>query len=63
MRGDPAAGAFAIFHLAADGTVQAVEAVNAPAEFMAGRAMIAKRTMPVAARLRDVSCPLRELVA
>jgi 3-phenylpropionate/trans-cinnamate dioxygenase ferredoxin reductase subunit len=63
VRGDPAAGAFAIFHLAADGTVQAVEAVNAPAEFMAGRAMIAKRTMPVAARLRDVSCPLRELVA
>ena len=63
VRGDPAAGAFAIFHLAADGTVQAVEAVNAPAEFMAGRTMIAKRKQAVAARLRDVSCSLRELVA
>ena len=38
-----AAGAFAIFHLAADGTVQAVEAVNAPTEFMAGRVMIARQ--------------------
>jgi 3-phenylpropionate/trans-cinnamate dioxygenase ferredoxin reductase component len=63
VRGDPAAGAFAIFHLSADGTVQAVEAVNAPAEFMAGRAMIAKRRQAVAARLQDVSCSMRELVA
>jgi 3-phenylpropionate/trans-cinnamate dioxygenase ferredoxin reductase component len=62
-RGDPASSAVAIFHLAADGTVQAVEAVNAPAEFMAGRTMIARRKQAVAARLRDVSCSLRELVA
>jgi 3-phenylpropionate/trans-cinnamate dioxygenase ferredoxin reductase component len=63
VRGDPATGAFAIFHLAADGVVQAVEAVNAPAEFMAGRTMIAKRTQVAAARLRDVSCSMRELIA
>jgi 3-phenylpropionate/trans-cinnamate dioxygenase ferredoxin reductase subunit len=63
VRGDPAGGAFAIFHLAVDRTVQAVEAVNAPAEFMAGRTMIAKRRQAVAARLRDVSCSMRELVA
>jgi 3-phenylpropionate/trans-cinnamate dioxygenase ferredoxin reductase component len=63
VRGDPASGVFAIFHLAADGTVQAVEAVNAPAEFMSGRTMIARRKQVAAARLRDVSCSLRELIA
>ncbi|HME25731.1 MAG TPA: FAD-dependent oxidoreductase [Acetobacteraceae bacterium] len=62
VRGDPLAGSFAIFHLTADGTVQAVEAVNAPVEFMAGRMMIGRRKQAVAARLRDVSCSIRELV-
>jgi 3-phenylpropionate/trans-cinnamate dioxygenase ferredoxin reductase subunit len=61
VRGDPSAGSFAIFHLSADGTVQAVEAVNAPAEFMAGRMMISRRRQVVAARLRDVACSIREL--
>jgi 3-phenylpropionate/trans-cinnamate dioxygenase ferredoxin reductase subunit len=61
VRGDPRTGSFAIFHLAGDGTVQAVEAVNAPAEFMAGRMMIARRRQVVASRLRDVSCSIREL--
>ena len=63
VRGDPRSGSFAIFHLSGDGTVQAVEAVNAPAEFMAGRMMIARRRQAVAARLRDVSCSMRELAA
>jgi 3-phenylpropionate/trans-cinnamate dioxygenase ferredoxin reductase component len=61
VRGDRTAGAFAIFHLAADGTVQAVEAVNAPTEFMAGRMMIANRQRAVAARLRDVTSSMRQL--
>jgi len=61
VRGDPATGSFAIFHLTAGGVVQAVEAINAPAEFMAGRMFIARRKPAVAARLRDVSCSLREL--
>jgi 3-phenylpropionate/trans-cinnamate dioxygenase ferredoxin reductase subunit len=61
IRGDPSANSFAIFHLSADGTVQAVEAVNAPAEFMAGRIMVARRRRPLAAQLRDVSCSLKEL--
>ena len=61
VRGDRAAGAFAIFHLAADGAVQAVEAVNAPTEFMAGRMMIANRKRAVAARLRDVTSSMRQL--
>jgi 3-phenylpropionate/trans-cinnamate dioxygenase ferredoxin reductase subunit len=63
LRGDPATGRFATFHLALDGTLQAVEAVNAPAEFMAGRAMIARRKKVVAARLRDVSVSMQELAA
>jgi 3-phenylpropionate/trans-cinnamate dioxygenase ferredoxin reductase component len=61
VRGDPLSESFAIFHLTADGTVEAVEAVNAPAEFMAGRIMIAKCKQVVAARLRDMSCSMREL--
>ncbi len=61
VRGDPTTGSFAIFHLASDGTVQAVEAVNAPAEFMAGRMMIARRKQALAARLQDVSCSMQEL--
>jgi 3-phenylpropionate/trans-cinnamate dioxygenase ferredoxin reductase component len=61
VRGDPATASFAIFHLSADGVVQAVEAVNAPAEFMAGRVMIGRRKHTVAAMLRDVSCSMQEL--
>ncbi len=61
VRGDLSGEAFAIFHLSAEGTLQAVEAVNAPAEFMAGRLMIARRKRPLAAQLRDVSCSLKEL--
>jgi 3-phenylpropionate/trans-cinnamate dioxygenase ferredoxin reductase subunit len=61
VRGDPGAGAFATFLLGPECTVQAVEAVNAPAEFMAGRMMIARRKRVVASRLADVSCSIREL--
>lgn len=42
VRGDPAQGKFAVVHLASDGRLCAVEAVNMPAEYMAGRARIAK---------------------
>jgi 3-phenylpropionate/trans-cinnamate dioxygenase ferredoxin reductase subunit len=63
VRGDPGTGSFAIFHLAEDGAVQAVEAVSAPAEFMAGRMMITRRKQVIAAKLRDVSCSMRELAA
>ena len=63
VRGDPTAGSLAIFHLREDDTVQAVEAVNAPAEFVAGRMMVARRKQAVAARLADMSCPIRELAA
>ncbi|MEO5607153.1 MAG: FAD-dependent oxidoreductase [Polaromonas sp.] len=41
LRGDPASGSFAVFHLGANSQVQAVEAINSPAEFMVGKALIA----------------------
>jgi len=63
LRGDPAEGKFAAFHLGADGAIQAVEAVNAPAEFMAGRNMIARRKRTTAALLRDMSRSMQELAA
>ena len=62
-RGDPASGSFAIFHLTADGIVQAVEAVNAPTDFMAGKLMIASQKPAMASMLRDVSCSLRDIAA
>lgn len=42
VRGDVVQGKFAVVHLASDGRTCAVEAVNLPAEYMAGRARIAK---------------------
>jgi 3-phenylpropionate/trans-cinnamate dioxygenase ferredoxin reductase subunit len=63
LRGDPHTGSFAIFHLREDGVVQAVEAVNAPADFMGGRQMIAGRKRPTAETLRDVSHSMHELAA
>jgi 3-phenylpropionate/trans-cinnamate dioxygenase ferredoxin reductase subunit len=61
VRGEPGSPSFAIFHLAEDGAVQSVEAVNAPAEFMAGRTMIARRKRVVASKVADMSCSIREL--
>lgn len=63
LRGDPAEGKFAAFHLAADGAIQAVEAVNSPTEFMAGRLMIARRKRTTATLLRDMSRSMQELAA
>ncbi len=63
VRGDQATGRFAVFHLALDGTLQAVEAVNAPMEFMAGKSMIGHRKKVVADRLRDVSLSMQELAS
>jgi len=56
-------GKFSAFHLGADGTVRAVEAVNAPESFMAGRVMIGRRTIPDAAALADPAVPMPAIVA
>ena len=63
VRGDIRARAFALFHLSADGTVQAVEAVNAAPEFMGGRRIIARRKRLTRARIEDMSVSMQQLAA
>jgi 3-phenylpropionate/trans-cinnamate dioxygenase ferredoxin reductase subunit len=60
MRGDPATGKFAVFHLSG-ARIQAVEAVNAPPEFMMGRQWLASRRELDPGRLEDVSLPIKEV--
>ncbi len=62
LRGDPASGSFALFHLAGD-VIQAVEAVNAPAEFMAGRQLIGHLRAISRARLADTAFSMKEVAA
>jgi 3-phenylpropionate/trans-cinnamate dioxygenase ferredoxin reductase component len=61
VRGDTGGPGFAVFHLNAEHRVLAVEAVNAPADFMAGRMLVAKQTRVPPATLRDLAQPLRDL--
>ena len=63
LRGDVNAAKFALFHLTADGTVQAVEAVNAAPEFMGGRRIIARRKRLTRVRIEDMSVSMQELAA
>ncbi len=62
VRGDPASAKFAVFHLKGD-LVQAVEAVNAPAEFMAGKQLIGQRKPIDRARLADPAVSMKEVAA
>ncbi|HEY1929653.1 MAG TPA: FAD-dependent oxidoreductase [Caulobacteraceae bacterium] len=62
VRGDPASAKFAVFHLNGD-KIQAVEAVNAPAEFMAGRQLIGQRRSVSRAKLADMSVSMKEVAA
>jgi 3-phenylpropionate/trans-cinnamate dioxygenase ferredoxin reductase subunit len=62
VRGDPASARFAVFHLQGD-HVRAVEAVNAPAEFMAGRQLIAQGRPISRSRLADPSVSMKEVGA
>jgi 3-phenylpropionate/trans-cinnamate dioxygenase ferredoxin reductase component len=62
VRGDVEGGSFAVFHLAGDRIV-CVEAVNAPAEFMAGRQMIGRGSVVDAARLADRAVSMKEVAA
>jgi 3-phenylpropionate/trans-cinnamate dioxygenase ferredoxin reductase subunit len=58
VRGDPATGGFAVFHLNGDRIV-CVEAVNAPAEFMGGRLLIGKATPVDADLLADPAVSIK----
>jgi 3-phenylpropionate/trans-cinnamate dioxygenase ferredoxin reductase subunit len=62
VRGDPDAARFAIFHLKGD-LIQAVEAVNAPAEFMAGRLLIGQKKPVHPGKLADPSVSMKEVAA
>ena len=58
VRGDPAKRRFSVFHLR-DGVVAAVEAVNAAPDYIVGRKLIAARAEADAARLADMSVPIK----
>lgn len=62
VRGDPAAGKFAIFHLKGD-QVQSVEAINAPPEFMMGKMLISNRKPVDKAKLADPTVSMKEVAA
>jgi len=61
LRGDPAGRKFAVFHLR-NGAVAAVESVNAPAEYLVGRRLIADGAHVAPERLADVSIPMKSIV-
>ena len=62
VRGDPASGKFAVFHLKGD-LVQSVEAINSPPEFMMGRQLILGRKPISKQRLADPSVSMKEVAA
>lgn len=62
VRGDVAGARFAVFHLKGD-LVQAVEAVNAPPEFMAGKQLIARRTPVSKSKLADPAISMKDVAA
>ena len=62
VRGDPAAAKFAVFHLKSD-VIRAVEAVNAPAEFMAARQLIGSQRPIARAKLADTMVSMKEVAA
>jgi 3-phenylpropionate/trans-cinnamate dioxygenase ferredoxin reductase subunit len=68
IRGEPHAGKdggarFAVFHLDAENRIQAVEAINAGPEFMAGRQLIGQRKPVAPDKLRDMSISMKEVAA
>ncbi len=60
VRGDPATGKFALFHLKGD-QIQCVEAINSPPEFMMGRQLIGNRKPVDKTRLADPTISMKEV--
>ena len=60
VRGDPATASFAVFHLSGD-RVQAVEAINAPPEFMMGKKLIGERRAVDVVKLADKAVSMKEV--
>jgi len=61
-RGDQDQNSFAVFYFKGDVLI-ACDAVNAPAEYMAARMMIAKGARPDRAMLVDMEVPMKEIMA
>lgn len=62
VRGDPYSRHFAVFHLV-NGAVRAVEAVNEPTAFMAGKQLISSGRAVDPAQLADEAVPLKAIMA
>jgi 3-phenylpropionate/trans-cinnamate dioxygenase ferredoxin reductase subunit len=62
VRGDPASAKFAVFHLKGD-QIQAVEAVNAAPEFMAGKQLIGSRKPVARDKLANPAISMKEVAA
>jgi 3-phenylpropionate/trans-cinnamate dioxygenase ferredoxin reductase subunit len=62
VRGDPASGKFAVFHLKGD-QIQSVEAINSPPEFMMGKQLILSRKPVDKGRLADPAISMKEVAA
>jgi 3-phenylpropionate/trans-cinnamate dioxygenase ferredoxin reductase subunit len=62
VRGDPATARFAVFHLDADNRLQALEAVNSPAEFAAARQWVSARQIIDPARAADTALPVKQII-
>jgi 3-phenylpropionate/trans-cinnamate dioxygenase ferredoxin reductase subunit len=62
IRGDPASGKFAVFHLNGD-KLQSVEAINSPPEFMMGRQLIGSRKPVDKAKLANPAVSMKEVAA
>ncbi len=63
VRGEPSTARFAVFHLDPENRVQAVEAINASPEFMAGRQLIASRKSVAPDKLRDITVSMKDVAA
>jgi 3-phenylpropionate/trans-cinnamate dioxygenase ferredoxin reductase subunit len=62
VRGDPASGKFAVFHLKGD-LLQSVEAINSPAEFMMARKLIGARSPIDRRKLVDPRTSIKDVAA
>ena len=63
VRGEPSTARFAVFHLNAEDQVQALEAINAPPEFMEGRQLIGSPRAVRPDRLADPAVSMKEVAA
>lgn len=59
VRGDPASGAFSVFHLDARSRLRTAECVNRPADFMAAKLLIARGPALDEAVVTDADAPLK----